>query len=150
MAEDWRTPHCFFWSSCIHGAGNQAVTTSRLLQMRRTATKNLGLNAAGTNPMLRLSLSDSTTADPGFYHSQTVFWNFIRIAASRQSKKRLVLSLLCFLKSKSLAGTLRQLTCWLTTEDNHTGFCTMISLCFNNVFVKVGFNMSLPSPSTRR
>ena len=68
-----------FWSSILHGASNRNASTQFLLELRRQASKAIGLTAAGTNPMLKLSLTDTPKADPGFYQLTMVLSNFSRL-----------------------------------------------------------------------
>ena len=69
-----------FWSSLLHGVSNRAASNQHLTELRRQACKAIGLCSAGTNPILRLSLTDTPKADPGFYQLCTVMSNFMRIA----------------------------------------------------------------------
>ena len=55
------------------------LSGSFLTEMRRKALKVLKLNAAGTNPMLRLTISAHPQADPGLFQLFTVISTFLRM-----------------------------------------------------------------------
>ncbi|CAJ1360655.1 unnamed protein product [Effrenium voratum] len=54
-----------FWPSMFYGMAIAQVTDEEVAQLRTTATKALQAHRAGSNPMLRLSLSSNMQADPG-------------------------------------------------------------------------------------
>eukprot|EP00435_Cladocopium_sp_Y103_P056110 s2860_g18.t2 len=56
-----------FWPRALHGAPACVFSDTYIMQLRRAATKALQINGAGSNPTLRLSLSDNMQNDPGFY-----------------------------------------------------------------------------------
>ena len=56
-----------FWPQALHGANNCSIADTYALALRRAAVKAIGAGGAGSNPMLRLILSDDMANDPGFY-----------------------------------------------------------------------------------
>lgn len=68
-----------FWARALHGALSTVFADAHLQKLRTQATKHLGLQLAGSNPMLRLSLSQPPTADPGFYQLKTAILDFRRL-----------------------------------------------------------------------
>lgn len=56
-----------FWPRALHGSPACVFADNYLTSLRRAATKALKINGAGTNPILRLTLSDDMMNDPGFY-----------------------------------------------------------------------------------
>ena len=69
-----------FWPKALHGAPACVFGDHYLVTLRRAATKALKLNGAGTNPMLRLSLSSDMQNDPGYYQLRHCIQTFRRIA----------------------------------------------------------------------
>eukprot|EP00435_Cladocopium_sp_Y103_P032314 s106_g8.t1 len=59
-----------FWPKALHGSPACVFADQYVHGLRRAATKMLKLNVAGSNPQLRLSLSDNMQNDPGFYQLQ--------------------------------------------------------------------------------
>eukprot|EP00435_Cladocopium_sp_Y103_P016937 s4955_g4.t1 len=59
-----------FWPQALHGSSNCLISDNYALELRRAATKAMGTSGAGSNPLLRLSLSDNMTNDPGFFQLQ--------------------------------------------------------------------------------
>eukprot|EP00438_Fugacium_kawagutii_P027180 Skav234839 [mRNA] locus=scaffold1428:194544:196872:- [translate_table: standard] len=57
----------FFWPAALDGAMNCLVADTYVHDLRKMAAKTLRLNGAGSNSLLRLSLSDDMCNDPGFY-----------------------------------------------------------------------------------
>ena len=68
-----------FWASALHGALGCIFADSHLHQLRKKAIAALGLRIGGANPMLRLSLSQPSTADPGYYHLRHCIFDFRRV-----------------------------------------------------------------------
>ena len=68
-----------FWSCALHGAEGSLFADSHVQALRIKAVKELGLQRAGLNPALRLSLASPPTADPGYYQLKQVVQNFRRI-----------------------------------------------------------------------
>lgn len=68
-----------FWARALHGALSTVFADAHLQKLRTQATKHLGLQLTGSNPMLRLSLSQPPTADPGFYQLKTAILDFRRL-----------------------------------------------------------------------
>ena len=69
----------FFWPQALHGSSNVVIADSYAHDLRKEAVKALRLNGAGSNPMLRLSLSDDMQSDPGFYQTALCFNTFRRM-----------------------------------------------------------------------
>eukprot|EP00435_Cladocopium_sp_Y103_P066420 s304_g28.t1 len=65
-----------FWPKALHGSPACVFADPYVHGLRRAATKTLKLNGAGSNPQLRLSLSDNMQNDPGFYqlHHCVAMW----------------------------------------------------------------------------
>ena len=68
-----------FWSCALHGAEGSLFAESHIHALRIRALKELGLQRAGLNATLRLSLAQPPTADPGYYQLKHVVQNFRRI-----------------------------------------------------------------------
>ena len=68
-----------FWAKALHGALSCVFAHSHVAKLRTCAMKHLGLQLAGSNPMLRLSLAKLATADPGYYQLKTAIFDFKRI-----------------------------------------------------------------------
>ena len=69
-----------FWPKAMHGASNAPFTVAQIGNLRSKAVKALGLNKAGSNPLLRLTLSGQPLADPGFFQLTSIVTTFVRIA----------------------------------------------------------------------
>ena len=67
-----------FWSSALHGALGVVFSDLHIHELRKTAVSNLRLRLGGSNPLLRLSLSEPMTADPGFYQLRHCLFDFRR------------------------------------------------------------------------
>ena len=70
MLQKFAMLHTVFWPLALHGASNCLISDNYALELRRAATKALGISGAGSNPMLRLSLSDNMSNDPGYFQLQ--------------------------------------------------------------------------------
>jgi len=68
-----------FWASALCGALGCVFADGHIHQLRKKAVAALGLKIGGSNPMLRLSLSQPAAADPGFYHLRHCVFDFRRI-----------------------------------------------------------------------
>ena len=68
-----------FWAKALHGVLSCVFAGSHIAELRTEAVKHLGHQLAGSNPMLRLSLSQPPTADPGFYQLRTAIFDFQRL-----------------------------------------------------------------------
>eukprot|EP00435_Cladocopium_sp_Y103_P014969 s2954_g3.t1 len=68
-----------FWSKALHGTLSCVAAERHVHKLRTQAVKFLGLQLAGSNPVLRLSLAQPTTADPGFYQLKTALTDFQRL-----------------------------------------------------------------------
>ena len=73
-----------FWPSMFYGMAIAQVTDEEVAQLRTTATKALQAHRAGSNPMLRLSLSSNMQADPGFYRTWNILQDIRRLCRSRR------------------------------------------------------------------
>ena len=58
----------------MHGTLSCLSSDSHVHKLRTQAIKHLGLQLAGANPFLRLSLATPATADPGFYQLRTAIF----------------------------------------------------------------------------
>eukprot|EP00438_Fugacium_kawagutii_P031979 Skav207040 [mRNA] locus=scaffold975:198961:208505:- [translate_table: standard] len=83
-----------FWASALHGANGSGAAVSTVTKLRSLALKTLGLNRAGVNGLLRLSLSSTPKADPGFWLLTVTFHSFRRLA---YKEPRLMAGLVQFL-----------------------------------------------------
>ena len=79
LDEKWQRLARSMAAAALHGSPNCFLADSFIVEMRRKALRMLRLNAAGTNPALRLTLSDNALADPGFFQLQMTIANFIRM-----------------------------------------------------------------------
>jgi ribonuclease HI len=68
-----------FWASALHGALGCIFADCHLHQLRKRAIAALGLRVGGVNPLLRLTLAQPHTADPGYYHLRHCVFDFRRI-----------------------------------------------------------------------
>ena len=68
-----------FWAAALHGALSCNFADGHLGKLRAQAVKSMGIQLAGSNPMLRLSLAQPPTADPGFYQLRTCIFDFRRL-----------------------------------------------------------------------
>eukprot|EP00435_Cladocopium_sp_Y103_P028157 s555_g7.t1 len=69
-----------FWPKALYGSPSCAFSDAHLTTLRRAAVKALRLNGAGSNPLLRLSLSNDMTCDPGFYQLRHCIATLRRLA----------------------------------------------------------------------
>ena len=82
MAPTWQKLQALapaFWASALHGTPNCTLPPTYQIEMRRKALRHLGMMSAGTNPMLKLTLSGHPQADPGFFQLQMVVSTFLRV-----------------------------------------------------------------------
>lgn len=68
-----------FWPAALHGANGTVIGERLISTLRTRAMRHLGLNRAGVNPLLRLSLSQFPTADPGFWLVRNTVFSFRRL-----------------------------------------------------------------------
>eukprot|EP00438_Fugacium_kawagutii_P003078 Skav215305 [mRNA] locus=scaffold3276:18327:27629:- [translate_table: standard] len=68
-----------FWAAALHGANGSVFADSHIHELRKKAVSFLKLKIGGSNPVLRLSLAEPMTADPGFYQLWHCVFNFRRI-----------------------------------------------------------------------
>jgi hypothetical protein len=68
-----------FWPQAFHGSSTCLIADNYANALRKEAVKALKLNGSGSNPLLRLSLSDTMQADPGFYQIQLCLATFRRL-----------------------------------------------------------------------
>ena len=71
--------HLVFWPKALHGSPNCLISHNYALELRKQAVKALRLNGAGSNPLLRLTLSDNFENDPGFYQIKLSLTTFRRL-----------------------------------------------------------------------
>eukprot|EP00438_Fugacium_kawagutii_P020571 Skav226934 [mRNA] locus=scaffold965:110011:119532:+ [translate_table: standard] len=83
-----------FWASVLHGINGSGVGAGLLSRLRGTAMKTLRLNKAGVSGLLRLSLSPTPKADPGFWLLVCTVQSFRRLA---RKEPRLLCGLTRFL-----------------------------------------------------
>ena len=67
------------WAAVLHGASGSLVASQYLHELRKKATRSLGLMKGGANSWLRLALSDPPQADPGYYHLIRTLFEFRRL-----------------------------------------------------------------------
>ena len=70
-----------FWSAALHGALGCVFADSHLHHLRKKAVAALGIRNGGANALLRLSLAEPTTADPGYYHVRHCIFDFRRLCS---------------------------------------------------------------------
>eukprot|EP00435_Cladocopium_sp_Y103_P070461 s259_g35.t1 len=68
-----------FWASALYGINGSCMGEQHLDSLRTQALRALRLGHAGVNGMLRLSLSSSPTADPGFWRLRMTVKSFVRL-----------------------------------------------------------------------
>ena len=78
-----------FWPKAFHGSVNCLIADGYANDLRKQAVKAIRANGAGSNPMLRLSLSDDIANDPGYYQLHLCLSTFQRLL--RKSPDLLVL-----------------------------------------------------------
>eukprot|EP00435_Cladocopium_sp_Y103_P029531 s2378_g7.t1 len=69
---------CLWFSGLLHYMELLAVSLQKD-QLRKKAVNVTGLRCGGSNPLLRFSLAEPMTADPGFYHLRTCVMDFRRL-----------------------------------------------------------------------
>eukprot|EP00435_Cladocopium_sp_Y103_P022352 s1742_g5.t1 len=70
-----------FWTSALHGVYGACFGESHLEKLRSHATAALRLRRARSNPLLRLSLSSTPSADPGLWRAIHTIRALRRLAA---------------------------------------------------------------------
>ena len=68
-----------FWSAALHGCLGSVFADTHIHGLRKQAMKALNIRSGGMNSILRLSLADPTTADPGYYQLRTCLFDFRRL-----------------------------------------------------------------------
>lgn len=68
-----------FWPQAMHGSTNCLISDNYAVELRRLAVKALKVSGAGSNPLLRLSLSNDMANDPGYYQLQLCINTFRRL-----------------------------------------------------------------------
>lgn len=68
-----------FWARALHGALGCVFAENHVTKLRTQAVKRMGIQLAGSNPLLRLSLASPTTADPGFYQLRSAIFDIRRL-----------------------------------------------------------------------
>ena len=120
-----------FWASALHGCASCAVGQNYIHHLRQQALKALIWRLAGSNGLLRLSLSSPMTSDPGFYQVLHTLQPFV-VSAGK---------LACFLNVGDSGGWilmlqplkgllvnyLRCYPCWIGSQLATTGW--QISTC---------------------
>ena len=81
LSQKLRVLPIVFWAKAMHGTLSCLSSDSHVHKLRTQAIKHLGLQLAGANPFLRLSLATPATADPGFYQLRTAILDFRRLCA---------------------------------------------------------------------
>ena len=79
LAHKLRSLPMVFWAKALHGTLSSTAAERHVHKLRTQAVRNLGLQLAGSNPKLRLSLASPHTADPGFYQLKTAIMDFRRL-----------------------------------------------------------------------
>eukprot|EP00438_Fugacium_kawagutii_P000488 Skav216948 [mRNA] locus=scaffold3396:197642:204095:+ [translate_table: standard] len=74
-----------FWSAGLHGIAGSCLGQGQYDQLRTQAVRALRLNGAGSNPLLRLSLSTTPRADPGYWSLCTTVITFKRLLRKEPS-----------------------------------------------------------------
>lgn len=67
------------WASALHGIYGYCFGEAHLETLRKQAVSALKLQTAGSNPLLRLTLSSTPQADPGLWRAQQVVLTFRRL-----------------------------------------------------------------------
>ena len=68
-----------FWPSVFYGTAICSVTEAEIMHLRTTASRAIQAHRAGSNPLLRLSLSANILADPGFFRTWAVLQDLRRL-----------------------------------------------------------------------
>ena len=68
-----------FWPSVFYGTAICSVTEAEIMHLRTTASRAIHAHRAGSNPLLRLSLSANILADPGFFRTWAVLQDLRRL-----------------------------------------------------------------------
>eukprot|EP00435_Cladocopium_sp_Y103_P058026 s363_g20.t1 len=79
LAQKLRVLPISFWSRALHGTLSCTSSETYVHTLRKLAIKHLGLQLAGSSPMLWLALASPMTADPGFYQIKTALMDFRRL-----------------------------------------------------------------------
>eukprot|EP00438_Fugacium_kawagutii_P018766 Skav219032 [mRNA] locus=scaffold511:61762:64845:+ [translate_table: standard] len=68
-----------FWSSALYGVNGSRMGEEHLDRLRSQAMRALRLDGAGVNGLLRLSLSTTPAAGPGFWRLRRAVLSFVRL-----------------------------------------------------------------------
>ena len=68
-----------FWANGLHGAAGVLIADTHITQLRSAVTRAIGINSAGSSPLLRLSLCADLTTDPGFFQVWSTLALFCRM-----------------------------------------------------------------------
>ena len=74
-----RSLYLIFWPKALHGTNAVPVANGFLARLRTDALRALRLSKAGTNSMIRLSVSSDPRCDPGFFLLTAILRDFIRL-----------------------------------------------------------------------
>ena len=69
-----------FWAAALHGIYGSCIGEKCIETLRGKAVSSLRLRKAGANPLLRLGLSSTPSADPGLWRAQQTLHTFRRLA----------------------------------------------------------------------
>ena len=69
-----------FWAAALHGIYGSCTGEKCIQTLRGKAISSLRLPKAGANPLLRLGLSSTPSADPGLWRAQQTLHTFRRLA----------------------------------------------------------------------
>eukprot|EP00435_Cladocopium_sp_Y103_P020522 s3739_g5.t1 len=115
-----------FWPAALHGALGCVFAESHLHQLRKKAVSVTGLRCGGSNPLLRLSLAEPMTADPGFFHLRTCVMDFRRLCSKSPDLLVLWRSYMLRFDGRKLPGPFFKLVDLFST----IGWCILEPPCF--------------------
>ena len=72
-----------FWSSALHGINGSCLGETNLDKLRSQALRSLRLAHAGVNAHLRLGLSSTPSADPGYWRLRMTVRSFVRLLRAK-------------------------------------------------------------------
>ncbi|CAE7194447.1 DHX57, partial [Symbiodinium microadriaticum] len=97
------------WSQALHGISGCSLATDRLSQLRAQATGALRLRPGGVSSLLRLSIAQPMTADPGFFQLWTCVCDVRRMAQKINGFVCLWRSFMTFFDGRQLPGPFTKL-----------------------------------------
>ena len=83
-----RALYTVFWPKVFHGINASPLSGNNFNSLRTRALKSLRLSKAGTNPLIRLSLSENCKCDPGYYYVHRLLLDFARLCGKDRSFSR--------------------------------------------------------------